>query len=155
MIKAHSAEKEKMPSSNELPAKCTECYKSTGSRLHRKCQFCNEREFEESILCDLNRCVQDIADFQCHAFQSILKLVDSSISNVTEVDDGHTKKTQKIFLVDRLNSDKIKYERALALQRLGRDSDGVYVQLKYHFAWSISHRRAVFSPAQWCCRNLG
>lgn len=137
-----------MSSSNELPAKCIECYKSTVSRFHRKCRFCNELEFEESVLCDLNRCVQDITDFQCHAFQPILKLVDSLIINVTEFDNSSTKKIQKNSLVERLKSDKIKYERALALQRLGRDPEGVYVQLNYHFAWGISHRRAVFSPAE-------
>ena len=37
-----------MPSPNELPAKCIECYKSTASHLHRKCLLCNELEFEES-----------------------------------------------------------------------------------------------------------
>ena len=137
-----------MSSSNELPAKCIECYKSTVSRFHRKCRFCNELEFEESVLCDLNRRVQDIADFQCHAFQPILRLVDEVITNVTKFDDGSTKKNRKISLVELLKSDKIKYERALALQKLDRDPEGVYVQLKYHFAWSISHRRAVFSPAE-------
>ena len=137
-----------MPSSNKLPAKCTECYKSTVSCLHRKCLFCNEIEFEELILCDLNRSVQDTTDFQCHAFQPILKLVDPSIPNGSEYDTSPTKEIQKISLVERLKSDKIKYERALALQRLGRDPDGIYVQLKYHFAWSISHRIAAFSPAE-------
>ncbi|MFC1815951.1 transposase [Thermodesulfobacteriota bacterium] len=50
--------------------------------------------------------------------------------------------------MDLLKSDKIKYERALALQKLGRDPDGIYIQIKYHFAWNVSLRRAVFSPAK-------
>ncbi len=135
-----------MPSSNELPAKCIKCHKATVSPFHRKCRFCNE--LEESVLCELNRCVQNITDFQCHAFQPILKLVDALITNVIEFDNGSTKKNRKISLVELLKSDKIKYERALALQKLERDPDGVYVQLKYHFAWSISLRRAVFNPAE-------
>jgi len=43
-----------------------------------------------------------------------------------------------------LQSDKIKYERALALQKLVRDPDGVFLELKYHFAWNVLHRRPVF-----------
>jgi len=46
-----------------------------------------------------------------------------------------------------IKSDKIKYERALALQKLACDPDGVYVQLKYHFAWNVSLRKSVYSPA--------
>lgn len=43
-------------------------------------------------------------------------------------------------------SDKIKYERALALQKLGRDPEGVYVQLKYHLAWNVRHRMPILNP---------
>jgi len=55
----------------------------------------------------------------------------------------HLKKKSYLRL---FHSDKIKYERALALQKLGRDPDDVYVQLKYHLSWNVSLRRAVFSP---------
>ena len=48
--------------------------------------------------------------------------------------------------MELLNSDKIKYKRALARQKLGRDPDGVYVQLKYHFTWNVTQRMPVFNP---------
>ncbi|MFQ5484172.1 MAG: IS200/IS605 family transposase [Desulfobacterales bacterium] len=35
----------------------------------------------------------------------------------------------------------------MALQKLDRDQDGVYVRLKYHLSWNVSRRRVVFSPA--------
>jgi len=136
-----------MPALNELPAKCIECSKSTASRLHRKCRFCNELEFEESVLCELNRSIQSRSDFECHAFQPMLKLVGPSKNKVVRFDDNSTKEIKEKFFLERLKSDKIKYERALALQKLSRDPDGVYMQLKYHFAWNVSFRRAVFSPA--------
>ncbi|MBW1834774.1 MAG: transposase [Deltaproteobacteria bacterium] len=44
-----------------------------------------------------------------------------------------------------LDSDKIKYQRALALQRLGRDPDSVFVDFKYHFAWNVIYRKPVFA----------
>ena len=136
-----------MSASNELPAKCIECNKSRMSRLHRKCHFCRDLEFQESVLCELNRCIQSKSDFECHAFQPMLKLVGPSKNEVPRFDDNPTREIKEKFFLDLLNSDKIKYERALVLQKLGRDPDGVYMQLKYHFAWNVSFRRAVFSPA--------
>jgi REP element-mobilizing transposase RayT len=43
-----------------------------------------------------------------------------------------------------LRSDKIKYKKALALQKLNSDPDGVFVKLKYHFAWNVIHRNPIF-----------
>jgi len=136
-----------MPSSNELPEKCMECVKSSVTLFHRKCQFCRDLEFQETVLCELNRCIQNNSDFECHAFQPMLKLVGPSKNKVPRFDDDSTKGIKEKFFLDLLKSDKIKYEKALALQRLARDPDGVYVQLKYHFAWNVSLRKSVFSPA--------
>jgi len=136
-----------MPPSNELPAKCMECAKSKMSHFHRKCRFCNELGFEESVLCELNRCIQSRPDFECHAFQPMLKLVSPLKNKAPRFDDNSTREIKEKFFLDLLNSDKINYERALALQKLARDPDGVYMQLKYHFAWNVSLRRSVFSPA--------
>lgn len=117
------------------------------SRFHRKCHFCRDLEFQESVLCDLNRCIQSRSDFKCHAFQPMLKLVGPSKNKVPRFDDNSTRKIKEKFFLERLKSDKIKYERALSLQKLARDPDGVYVQLKHHFAWNVSLRKPVYSPA--------
>ena len=136
-----------MLASNELPAKCMECVKSNVSRFHRKCHLYGDLEFEESVLCDLNRCIQSRSNFKCHAFQPMLKLVGPSKNKVLRFDDNSTREIKEKFFLDLLNSDKIKYERALALQKIGRDPDGVYIQLKYHFVWNVSLRKSVYSPA--------
>jgi len=136
-----------MTSLNELPQKCMECVKSSMKLFHRKCQFCHDMEFQESVLCDLNRCIQSRSDFECHAFQPMLKLVDPSKNKAFVSNGTSARKIKEKFFLDLLNSDKIKYERALALQKLARDPDGVYMQLKYHFAWNVSLRRSAFSPA--------
>lgn len=135
-----------MHTSNELPQKCMECVKSSVTLFHRKCHFCRDLEFQESVLCDLNRCIQSRSDFECHAFQPMLKLVGPSENKKFVSDDSSAREIKEKFFLERLKSDKIKYERALALQKMGRDPDGVYVQLKYHFAWNVSFRRSVFSP---------
>jgi len=43
-----------------------------------------------------------------------------------------------------LDSDKIKYQRALALQKLADEPDGVFIVTKYHFAWNVTCRRPAF-----------
>ena len=136
-----------MHTSNELPQKCMECVKSSITLFHRKCRFCRDLEFDESILCDLNRCIQSKSDFECHDFQPMLKLVGSSKNKIPRYDDNSTREIKEKFFLELVNSDKIKYKKALALQKMDRDPDGIYVQLKYHFAWNVSLRRSVFSPA--------
>ena len=136
-----------MLSPNELPEKCLECVKSSVTLFHKKCQFCRDLEFQESVLCELNRCIQNRSDFECHAFQPMLKLVGPSKNKEFVSDNSSAREINEKFFLDLLNSDKIKYERALALQKLARDPDGVYMQLKYHFAWNVSFRKSVYSPA--------
>jgi len=135
-----------MPSLNKLPVKCQECAKSQATRFHRKCHFCRELEFQESVLCDLNRDVQDMTGFQCHAFEPRLKLVSPPENREKGQLNRLSKRSKEEFNVRLFRSDKIKYERALALQKLGRDPDGVYVQLKYHLAWNVRHRMPIFNP---------
>ena len=43
-----------------------------------------------------------------------------------------------------LKSEKIKYQRALALQKIAHGPDDVFITLKYHFAWNVSRRRPFF-----------
>ncbi len=135
-----------MSSKNELPAKCRECAKSKVLRFHGKCHFCRELEFHEAVLCDLNRCIQDRTKFQCHAFEPILRLASPSQNRANGRIDRLPKRLNKESYLRLFSSDKIKYERALALQKLSRDPDDVYVQLKYHFAWNVARRAHVFNP---------
>jgi REP element-mobilizing transposase RayT len=44
-----------------------------------------------------------------------------------------------------LQSDKTKYKRALAVQKLTSDPEGVFVDIKYHFAWNVNGRRPIFN----------
>jgi len=136
-----------MSVSSELPAECQGCAKSAVPVIiHRRCNFCLELEFNEVVLCHLNRCIQDAPEFECHAFQPILKLASPSGNRVRDLPDGPKDLRQRRSFLKLLRSEKIKYERALALQKLERDPDGVFMELKYHFVWNVIHRRSVFSP---------
>ena len=125
--------------------KCQDCAKSSRSMIHGKCSFCQDLEFQEDILCHLNRCIQNPAVFKCYAFQPALKLVGSSDREIPSWPDGVKNSSSQDDLKEMLDSDKIKYQRALALQKLGRDPDGIFVDFKYHFAWNVIHRKPVFA----------
>ncbi len=134
-----------MFSDGELPAICRDCAKLRRPDIHPKCDICFRLEFEERVLCELNRCIQGETGFECHAFQPGLRLVGSPERVGDEPDAGSLAPGKKEPLSALLDWDKIGYERALALQRLDRDPDGVYVQLKYHFAWNVFRRISLFS----------
>ncbi len=134
-----------MSVSTELPIKCQQCAKSTGLSIHDNCVFCREIDFQEEVLCHLNRCIQSDRDFKCGAFQPALSLVTSSGAKVND-SYARPKQGQKRESIKRLlSSDRIKYKKALALQKLKTDPDGVFIDVKYHFAWNVIHRRPIFS----------
>ena len=133
---------EETSSHNHYPVKCLECIKSSKPFIHRSCSFCQHLCFQEEVLCDLNRSTQNPTFFECHAFHPLLKLV---------VSDGQKNRldqkieSTEITLEKLLDSDKIKYQRALALQKLKRDPDDVMLDIRYHFAWNVVRRIPLFS----------
>ncbi len=133
-----------MTFSSDFPERCKQCAKSTGPILNRKCRLCQELEFDECVLCDLNRLAQNPLDFKCHAHQPILAITNSSEIKTPDFSGGLNKINRQKSFLKYLRSDKIKYKKALALQKLERDPDGVYVELKYHFVWNVINRRPVF-----------
>jgi len=134
-------ELEKTSSRNQFPVKCLECVKSSKPFIHGRCIFCQDLSFQEEVLCDLNRSTQNPAFFECHAFQPLLKLAASSGQK-----SWPESKVQsaEITLEKLLDSDKIKYQRALALQNLTRNTDDVMLEIKYHFVWNVVSRRPAF-----------
>ena len=135
-------ELEETSSRNHFPVKCLECAKSSKPFIHGRCSFCQGLSFQEEVLCDLNRSIQNPTFFECHAFQPLLKLVASSGQ---ETRPEPTVQSAKVALEKLLDSDKVKYQRALALQRLARNPDEVMLDIKYHFVWNVVSRRPVFA----------
>ena len=133
---------EKTSSRDHFPVKCLECAKSFKPFIHGRCSFCRDLGFQEEVLCDLNRSTQEPASFECHAFQPFLKRVASSGQ---EARSERKVRSSGIPLEKLLNSDKVKYQRALALQKLARNPDDVMLEIRYHFAWNVIGRRPVFA----------
>jgi hypothetical protein len=128
---------ENMPTSIEIPKKCHECRKSSRPIIHGQCTFCQTLAFQEGILCDLNRRVQHPENFECFAFKPTLKLVGSSKQDELCVSNGSTEPFQNFF-----ESERFKYQRALAVQKMKNDPDAVFIDFRYHLAWNVVHRRS-------------
>jgi len=137
-----------MSIATELPIKCQGCAKSAESMTHNKCSFCREIHLSEAILCHLNCRTQERLDFQCYAFQPLLKVVNPAgpedLDSFGDTEEGDGNEPFQRWL----SSDTMKYQKALALQKLNRDPEGVFIDLKYHFAWNVVYRRPVFSPPE-------
>jgi REP element-mobilizing transposase RayT len=130
--------------SDQIPHQCLEYDKFYRSRPILQCPVCRDLKLVEGIFCDLNRAVQDNLHFVCHAFRPGLKLVGPA---------GKAKLNQRPAIMDPkkrhksiqeiMASDKYKYQKALALQKLSRYPDEFFVELKYHLAWNVRHRKPV------------
>ena len=132
---------EKTLSRNQFPEICLKCAKSSKPFIHDSCSFCKDLGFQEKVLCDLNRSAQNPNLFQCHAFQPLLKLIASSCKkNLPEAKI----QSMEIALERRFSSDTVKYQRALALQKIARNPEDVMLNIKYHFAWNVISRMPVF-----------
>ena len=125
-----------------MPAKCQECVKSSKPFIHSECAFCKDLDFQEKTFCYLNRCIQTSTSLECYAFQPLLKLVQPPGQKIRPEPKDRSAETTLEKLLD---SDKIKYHRALALQKLARNPDDVMLDIKYHFAWNVIGRRPAFA----------
>jgi len=142
-IRFENSNIENMPTSIEIPKKCHECRKYSISMPHGQCTFCQTLAFQERILCDLNRRAQPLEKFECFAFTPTLKLVGPSMQDELHASNGSTQPFQNFF-----ESDRFKYQRALAVQKIKNDLDAVFIDIRYHLAWNVVHRRSSFPDPQ-------
>jgi len=133
-----------MPFPDDFPEKCGKCVKSFRQIPNKQCKFCQELKFDESVLCDLNRLMQSSHNFRCHAYQPVLTIVNQPGKKPPDIFEGSKRIDRQESILKYLRSDKIKYKKALALQKMKDDPDGVFTELKYHFAWNVTHRKPVF-----------
>jgi len=117
---------------NHLPMKCQECAKSSERFIiHGRCSLCQDLSFQAEVLCYLNRSTQNSSAFEFHAFQPLLKL---TVSSGQQTRPKPKAQPAEIILDKLFDSDKLKYERALALQKLAGDPEDVMLEIKHHFA---------------------
>ena len=70
-------------------------------------------------------------------------MVGSSKQEELCISNGSTEPFQNFF-----ESDRFKYQRALAVQKIKNDPDAVFIDMKYHLAWNVVHRRSSFPDPQ-------
>ncbi len=127
------------------PELCRKCAVPVSKSIHNGCDFCVDLAFDEGILCDLTRSVQNWNEFGCYAFRPVSKPRLSPIESAEDLQDDQ-KPRIRMFADDALlSSDRFRYRHALAVQRIRSDPDSVNVDLKYHLAWNVARRKPVFS----------
>ncbi|MBN1656077.1 MAG: transposase [Deltaproteobacteria bacterium] len=132
-----------------FPTICQQCAKLQEKKLRGNCRACADLGFDSTILCELNRSVQQgKSEFKCYAFKPKLSLVtteeQSSPNNIHE----QSTSASKSAIVKQMMSDNIKYRKALALQKLDRNPDEEIIELKYHYVWNVMERRPLFADGK-------
>jgi REP element-mobilizing transposase RayT len=134
-----------------LPEKCRKCARNKNPKVHTDCRICADTEFDETILCELNRSVQEEnEEFECHAFLPTLKVIGSKKeppSNSRKPVKGNVL-AEQLAIIKLMNSDKIQYQKAWALQQLEKDPDAIIVDLKFHYAWNVKGGRCLFTKSE-------
>ncbi len=134
-----------MEQENTLPTKCRSCRGKNPGSIHSGCPFCADAQFQEGILCDLNRSVQDDDAFECEAYRPGLVLVgDSERKQAVVRSPQSTVPSGRDRFQDMVRTQREKFSLLLDRQRLERQPDEVFAVLKYHSAWNVIHRKPAF-----------
>ena len=129
-----------------FPEECNQCDKPRKTSACSECDLCRDIRFQEEIFCDLNRSAQaNNESFKCHAFVPASMSAVSLVSGVGPLRNSRNNVADTADLEAQLNTDRLNYCHALAVQKLERDPDAVYAELKYHVAWNVVSRKQVFT----------
>ena len=131
-----------------FPVRCQQCGKSQGSPIPNNCRLCADLNFSETILCELNRSVQQGGEtFKCDAFRPMMSVITATGEATPGKLDSSRGETVLARQLKNLHAGKLQYRRALALQQLARDPDAAIIELKFHYAWNTSDRRPLFADS--------
>ena len=121
-----------------FPVRCQRCCKSQGSPIPNNCRLCADLNFSETILCELNRSVQQGGDtFKCDAFRPKLSVVNRDDTEQSRAEDV-SENTEGMSL-------KEKWFKAYAVQQLEMNPDLIYANLRFHVVVSTTQRIKLFS----------
>jgi len=129
------------PGSRKFPDKCRQCAKASGSLVHGACNLCQDINFQERVLCDLNRRIQDRKTFECYSFRP------ASVPKVETLREGPKGHAEPPRFKKLLDSDSFKYDLALGLQKLKRSPDAKWTDLRYHLVWTVARRKQAFAES--------
>ncbi|MBN2126631.1 MAG: transposase [Deltaproteobacteria bacterium] len=103
-----------------------------------------DAKFQEGILCDLNRSVQDPDAFQCGACRPGLKVVGEP-EGIEPLRSPQSKSPSgEARFQEEIRAQREKFTLALGRQRLESQPDEVFADLRYHLAWNVIYRRQAF-----------
>ena len=105
-----------------FPVRCQQCSKFQGTHIPNNCRLCADLNFSETILCELNRSVQQGGDtFKCDAFRPMMSVITTAGEATRGKLASSRGKTVLARQLEKLHADKLHYRKALALQQLARE----------------------------------
>jgi len=114
---------------------CEKCFKFHNPVTAEKCPVCRDYSFQESILCDLLRSVNDSNEVECSAFKPNLSVIGEAEQSFELIENDN----ESVKL-----SDRHKWLKAYAIQQWRSDSDQIFCELNYHVCLIAKNRRKIF-----------
>jgi len=127
-------------------ASCNDCFKHHHNVIAKDCSICQKLAFEESILCSLLQPAKNDVEIDCFAYKH-------NLSVVTTVDNGDAEKPNTVLQDSKDNiwddkqfqmSNKHKWLKALALQKLSFSPDQIITNLSFHICLVTKAREPLF-----------
>ena len=114
---------------------CNKCFKYYNSVISKNCSFCQKHGFQENILCDLTRNIQNSREIECFAFKPNISVVGEN-KDIFEPVPGSDS--------DKELTERLKWSRAYAIQQLKLNPDQMVCNLNFHVCLVTTSRENLF-----------
>lgn len=110
---------------------CNKCFKYYNSVISKNCSFCQKYGFQENILCDLTRNIQNSREIECLAFKPNISVVGENKEIFESAPNSEN---------DKELTERHKWLKAYAVQQLKSNSDQIVCNLNFHVCLVITNR---------------
>jgi len=136
-------------------ASCNNCFKHHHNVIAKDCSICQKLAFEEEILCSLLQPAKNDVEIDCFAYKHNLSVVTAADNNDAEKPntvlldskDNNEKDNKEDVVWDDKQfqiSNKHKWLKALALQKLSFSPDQIITNLSFHICLVTKARKPLF-----------
>lgn len=112
---------------------CNKCFKYYNPVISGNCSFCQKYGFQENILCDLTRAVQNSCEIECFSFKPNISVVGENKEIFKTVPNS-----------DKGLAERHKWLKAYAIQQLKSNPDQTVCNLNFHVCLVTASRENLF-----------
>ncbi|RTZ63437.1 MAG: hypothetical protein DSZ29_06900 [Aquificaceae bacterium] len=126
---------------------CNKCYKYHHNIISKDCSICQKLAFEETILCSLLQTTENDSEIDCFSYRPNLSIIDSAHNEKFDTvlrDEKGNNEDDKWSDNNFQLSNKHKWLKALALQKLSSNPDQIITDLNFHICLITKAREPLF-----------